>query len=92
MADTQAKVIISGVVQGVWYRAHTEKQARALGLKGYVKNLPSGQVEAVFTGPLETVEQAISWCHQGSPNAQVSRVEVKWQDKPESYPDFSIRY
>ena len=67
MEEVQALVRISGRVQGVYFRAYTRDMARPLGLKGYVRNLPGGKVEAVFVGPKDKVDQAISWCHQGSP-------------------------
>ncbi|RLC20093.1 MAG: DNA polymerase IV, partial [Deltaproteobacteria bacterium] len=55
----QIKVIVKGRVQGVFYRAHTQKQADRLGVKGYVKNLPDGSVEAVFEGDPKSVSQMV---------------------------------
>ena len=92
MEQKAAKVYISGRVQGVWFRAYTRDMAAPMGLNGYVKNLPDGRVEAVFCGPEEMVKQAIEWCHQGSPNSQVSKVEVAWLNRIPEYGPFSISY
>jgi len=69
-------VFISGKVQGVFFRAYTKKKADELGLKGWVKNLPGGQVEAVFYGPQALIEEMIKWCWQGSPGSQVNLVKI----------------
>jgi len=84
-----AHVWISGIVQGVWFRAHTEKKAQQSGSTGWVRNLPDGRVEAVFEGPKEVVEEMIEWCNQGSPNARVDDVAVIWE-KPAYLPEFKI--
>jgi len=69
-------VLISGRVQGVYYRDYTRREAEKLGVKGWVRNLPDGRVEAIFEGLDEAVEKMISWCHRGSPRAEVTKVEV----------------
>jgi acylphosphatase len=68
------QVHIEGKVQGVWFRAWTEKQARALALKGWVRNCPDGSVQALFSGPAAAVDQMVAACHDGPPNAQVTSV------------------
>jgi acylphosphatase len=65
---------ISGKVQGVWYRATTQKVACELGLTGYAKNLSDGKVEVIACGDLEQIEQLSHWLWQGPPNADVSNV------------------
>ncbi len=92
MDEVKATVLIKGKVQGVFFRAHTQDTARELGLKGYVRNLPLRRVEAVFQGPRPQVEQAIAWCHRGSPAAFVSGVEVSWGDPDPLLGEFEIRY
>jgi acylphosphatase len=89
--DITAKVLISGRVQGVWFRAYTRDMAASLGLKGYVKNLPDGRVEAVFKGAKPKVMEAIGWCYQGSPHSRVSDVDVDWIKDATSYAGFDIR-
>ncbi|APB34716.1 acylphosphatase [Gloeomargarita lithophora Alchichica-D10] len=71
------QVWISGRVQGVGYRAATRQQALALGLTGWVQNLPDGRVTAVFAGEAVAVQKMVDWCHQGSALAQVTQVMVE---------------
>ena len=85
-------VIISGRVQGVWFRASTRKKAQEIGLTGWVKNTEDGKVEAVFEGEEDKVEKMISWCHLGPPFAKVEEVVVKKQEKIVGFEDFLIRY
>jgi acylphosphatase len=86
----RAHVFVSGRVQGVFYRAYTRQEAEALGLSGWVKNLPDGRVEAVFEGDKEKVNEMIAWCWDGNPSASVSDVEVKWE-KTADLSGFEIR-
>ncbi|HEX17001.1 MAG TPA: acylphosphatase [Thermoplasmatales archaeon] len=88
----QAHVLISGRVQGVWFRANTKEKARQLNLKGWVRNLPDGRVEALFEGEKEMVEEMIKWCHKGPPLAEVEKVEVEYRDYEGKFDDFSILY
>ncbi len=68
-------VLINGKVQGVFFRAQTQKKALSLGLKGWVRNNRDGQVEAVFAGSKEEVEEMIKWCWQGSAGSKVTSVK-----------------
>lgn len=85
-------VFISGKVQGVWFRAYTEAEAKKLGIKGWVRNLPDGRVEAVFEGENDAVDKMIAWCHKGSPYSQVENVEVIEEPYQGEFIDFKIRY
>ncbi len=90
MSDrTRANVIVSGRVQGVFYRAETSETARRLGVAGWVRNLPDGRVEAVFEGPQDAVEAIANWCHQGSSRAKVTKVEVEYS-QPEGLSGFQV--
>lgn len=91
MDEARALVLIRGRVQGVAFRFYTKRMADDLGLKGYVRNLPLRRVEAVFQGPRELVDMAIGWCGDGPPLAQVSAVEVSWQDAGDDLSGFEIR-
>ena len=84
-------VIISGEVQGVWFRASTKQKAEELGLTGWVRNTPNGCVEAIFEGEEDIVNKMVDWCYNGPPMAKVDNVEVKKQ-KTVGFKDFSIRY
>ena len=86
---SRAEVIISGRVQGVWFRSSTVDMARSLGLKGWVRNRPDRRVEAVFEGPEHEVRQAVSWCYRGPTMARVESVDVKWKEPTGEYPEFS---
>lgn len=70
------RVRIFGKVQGVWYRAWTVEQADRLSLGGWVRNRRDGSVEAVFCGAPESVTEMVHLCHDGPPQAEVSRVET----------------
>ena len=87
----RAHVKIYGRVQGVWFRASTKEMADKLGIKGWVRNMPDGTVEAVFEGDDKSVEKIIEWCHRGPPLARVDRVEVEYEE-PQGETDFRIRY
>lgn len=88
----RAHLLISGRVQGVFYRANTRDEARRLGLTGWVRNLPDGRVEAVAEGEEEKLKRLIDWCHKGPPGAVVRGVEVHWEDFRGEFTDFEIRY
>lgn len=72
-------VWVSGVVQGVFFRGTTAEQARALGLDGWVRNLPDGRVEAVFQGDAGSVGAVVAWVRHGPPRAVVERVETTFE-------------
>lgn len=79
MSETPTKTImvkIEGLVQGVCYRAWTDRTARSLGLDGTVRNASDGSVEAVFSGPADTVEKMLELCCDGPPDARVTKVSV----------------
>lgn len=86
----RAHVFVSGRVQGVFYRANTQKQARRLGVSGWVRNLPDGRVEAVFEGADQAVDAMVRWCHQGSSAARVDNVDATWT-APEGVSGFEVR-
>lgn len=87
-----AHVIVSGRVQGVFFRAETQRAARGFGVSGWVRNRPEGTVEALFEGPDTDVAKAIEWCHIGSPMAQVTDVQVHWEDYTGQYDSFDVTY
>ena len=87
----QVHLIIAGRVQGVFYRATTQEQARGLGLTGWVRNCPDGTVEAVAEGPADTVDLFVEWCHQGPPAARVAQVVESPLAPIGSESDFSVR-
>jgi acylphosphatase len=72
--------MVSGRVQGVFYRATCAERAREEGLAGWVRNASDGRVEAVFEGPGEAVEAMVAWCREGPPSARVAAVDVAEED------------
>lgn len=84
------QVRIEGKVQGVWFRAWTEQQARALGLNGWVRNCPDGSVQALFSGPAAAVDRMVTACHDGPPNARVTSVTPDPAEAPDQ-DGFQIR-
>ncbi len=76
----------------MFYRWNTVEMAKKLGLKGWVRNLPDGRVEAVFEGEKSDIEQMIDWCRAGPPAASVSRVEVTWDNPRDEFSGFRVVY
>lgn len=91
-AKTRAHVIITGKVQGVFFRANTKCQADSLGVTGWVRNLADGRVEAVFEGDKEAVKSAVSYCQQGPKHAEVKKVDIKWEKYNGKFKEFQIIY
>ncbi len=81
MSDTpiQVRVLVSGHVQRVSFRAYCVEMAEQQGVLGWVRNLPDGRVEAVFQGTRHAVDKLVQWCRHGSPHAKVTGVEVDVQ-------------
>lgn len=77
MTRINRRLVITGHVQGVWYRKSAADQGLGLGLCGTVRNLQDGSVEVVVEGEEGAVEQFIDWCRQGPPKARVAGVEIQ---------------
>jgi acylphosphatase len=87
------KILISGRVQGVFFRASAQEKAQKIGeLRGTIRNLPDGRVEALVAGPGAKIEQFIKWCHEGPTAAKVSRVEVSDADQKITNATLEIAY
>lgn len=92
MEEARAHIFISGRVQGVCYRAFTQELAYKLDLKGWVKNLYDGRVEAVLEGNKKAIEQVIKECYAGPPGSRVKDIEVYWEPFIAEQKGFVIRY
>jgi len=88
----RAHVFVIGEVQGVFFRTETRNEARKHGVKGWVRNLPDGRVEAVFEGEEKGVKALIEFCKRGPPGAQVTGVHVVMEDYTGEFGNFEIRY
>ncbi len=86
----RVNLIILGHVQGVFFRASAQQQAQRLRLKGFVRNLNDGSVNAVVEGEQKDIEDFIDWCKLGSEIARVEQVVVKYEPVAESEIGFSI--
>jgi len=91
MAIKRVNAVVFGKVQGIYFRAYTQAEGTRMGVKGWVKNRADGSVEVAIEGEPEQVEQMVAWLHQGSPGAQVIKVETK-EERPVGEAQFNIRY
>lgn len=90
MRSTRRRVIISGHVQGVFFRDSARRLAAARGVGGWVRNRSDGTVEAVFEGDREAVEALVDFCREGPRGARVERVDVR-EETPEGLSGFEVR-
>jgi acylphosphatase len=88
----RAHVWVNGRVQGVFFRSETQEEARKRGVKGWVRNLPDGRVEAVFEGEETLVNELIEFCKRGPPGAKVTSIKVVMENYTGEFKDFVIRY
>ena len=86
------RVYISGIVQGVFFRAATRRAAADLNLSGWVRNMDDGRVEAVFEGEDAAVEKMIAWCKIGPPSARIEKVTVSEEHYSSGFQDFTIKH
>lgn len=85
-----ARFLVSGRVQGVFFRASTREQASALGLRGYARNLADGRVEVLAAGDLAAIDRLAEWLQHGPPQANVDRVERSGADPDQASDSFVI--
>ncbi len=83
-------VWVSGTVQGVWFRESTKKAAEALGVVGWVRNLPDRRVEGVFEGPASAVDQLVAWCNHGPERAMVTAVHAESESATGEFEAFRV--
>ena len=88
----RAHVLISGIVQGVFFRSTLRSQAKLLGVNGWTRNTIDGNVEVVFEGDKDQVEKMVTFCWKGPPGAFVRDVKVEWQKPKYDLKGFDIRY
>jgi acylphosphatase len=83
---------IKGRVQGVFFRAETQKAAQGFNITGWVRNIADGRVEALIEGEDADVNKMIAWCHKGPPAARVEEVIITEEPFTGKYLDFTIKY
>jgi acylphosphatase len=86
----RAHVFVSGKVQGVFFRQTTQEKAQSLGVKGWVKNLPDGRVEAVFEGEENAIKELVAFSRKGPRGALVTDFSVDWEAFADEFDDFTI--
>ena len=90
MANKRVQVIVRGRVQGVFFRAAAQREARRLGLTGWVKNRADGAVELMIEGDEEGIKELSNWANHGPSAARVDNVDVRWRGYTGEWPEFSI--
>lgn len=85
-------LIISGMVQGVWFRHNTNRQGNMLGLTGFVRNLPNGTVEVVAEGDEDKLKQLIAFCRKGPEGSNVKDVKIEYEEPTNEFKTFSIKF
>lgn len=91
MKQESIEINVYGKVQGVWFRKHTEIEAKKLMLVGYVENKMDGSVYIKAQGESAKISTLLKWCYQGAPESEVVDVKYRYCDKIETFTDFSIR-
>jgi len=84
-------IVVSGRVQGVFFRRTAAEQARTLGIRGWARNLDDGSVELVGEGKRRDLEMLLAWAHKGPPHARVDAVQVLWEPYQGELPQFHMR-
>ncbi|MCC6217070.1 MAG: acylphosphatase [Polyangiaceae bacterium] len=90
MSLKQLQLVVRGRVQGVYFRASTQREARRLGLSGWVRNRPDGSVEILAEGEETAVRELFGWAQKGPSAARVERVDTRWRSFTGEFPDFRI--
>jgi acylphosphatase len=88
--EARARILITGLVQGVFFRREVTDLARRLGILGWVRNLPDGKVEVVAEGDKTRLNELIRFCHVGPRGAVVRKVEVEWSEYSGEFRGFRI--
>ena len=92
MGYQQLQAQISGLVQGVWFRANTKQKADELGITGTVHNLDNGDVACIAEGTTEQLNQLIAFWQSSPGGARVQDIRVEWADARGAYKTFTIEY
>ena len=90
MGLKRIQVVVHGRVQGVFFRATAQREARQNGLTGWVKNRRDGAVEMVVEGEEDAVKDFLAWAQAGPSTARVDKVETKWRSYTGEFSDFRI--
>lgn len=92
MSKTRAHFFLSGRVQGVCFRSESQKKARSLGVKGWVRNLQDGRVEVVVEGEESKVKKFVEWAEEGPDFSEIENTELYWENFKKEFDGFQIKY
>jgi acylphosphatase len=87
----RVRVVVEGRVQGVFYRDSCRREAQRLGVRGWVRNRSNGSVEVVAEGERSKVDELVTWCRQGPPQARVTGISVT-DEVPAAERSFRVEY
>lgn len=90
MAHKRIHVVVRGRVQGVFFRASAQREAKRLGLVGWVRNRPDGAIEFVAEGEEDQVKALLAWAQHGPSTARVDKLDTKWRGYTGEFADFRI--
>ena len=87
----KVRILVTGRVQGVYFRMFTQNKAKQFGIKGYARNLPDGRVEIIAEADQSSIENFIKWCHKGPVTARVDHIEITELEADEVLASFEVR-
>jgi acylphosphatase len=90
MANKRVVLVIKGRVQGVFFRAAAQREARRLGITGWVKNRTDGSVEVLAEGDEDSIKELTIWANHGPSAARVDQVDVRWRGYTGEFAEFAI--
>jgi acylphosphatase len=90
MANKRVQLFVRGRVQGVFFRAATQREARRLGIVGWVKNRNDGSIELLAEGEEDAIKEIIGWAQRGPSAARVENVDVRWRGYTGEFAEFRI--
>ena len=88
--DKRVHVVVSGKVQGIFFRSNIKNLADNLGIKGYVKNVENDKLEAVFEGTNEAIEKMLEFCKEGPEEAEISAIVTEEEQLKNEFINFSV--
>ena len=90
MTTKRVQLIVRGRITGVFFRAATQREARRLGITGWVRNRPDGNVEILAEAEEDAIREMVSWAQHGPSAARVDDVDVRWRSYTGEFSDFRI--
>lgn len=90
MSTKRVQLIVRGRITGVFFRAATQREARRLGITGWVRNRPDGNVEILAEAEEDAIREMVSWAQHGPSAARVDDVDVRWRSYTGEFSDFRI--